>query len=360
MSPTAAAQDIDHTVRRRPRPEPQHTPRRAALPPRCPRLTAARWLTALTLAGTVLGFGALPASATDGVDTKGLERASNPDWMAGLPDSRPLTDLSIPGTHDTMARDVTPIAETQQSDLPQQYKSGIRAVDIRLRHIGDRFTIHHGVVYLKKNFTDVLQQTTSFLKEHPQETVVMRIQKEHTEENVTRTFEQTLDWYLNANPETADLMRDHWWKPNSSADPFPTLGETRGKIVFLQNFDSRQPYGLRWSGANMDVEDHYEVPTIFDIPKRWNNAKAQLDKLTNPAAGKMYVTHFSGASAGAYPIAVAGGSLGIKGVNSRGFAYLESVNSPCTPQRCLRKTGTVMMDFPGPDLVNRILRYNSG
>ncbi|MFG2191733.1 phosphatidylinositol-specific phospholipase C [Streptomyces sp. NPDC048639] len=364
MSPAASPPQTAYSRPAGPR-EPEDDPgtrSRTAAPAtqvrRRPRSRAALWLATLALAGATIGLTAPPAAATDGVDTYGLERASNPDWMGGLPDGTALTDLSIPGTHDTMARAVTPIAETQESDLPQQLRSGIRALDIRLRHIGDVFTIHHGVVYLNKNFTDVLRETTDFLKEHPRETVLMRLQQEHTEENVTRTFEQTLKWYVESNPETAGLMSQYLWRPKSVNDPFPRLGESRGKIVFLQNFDSAEPFGLRWSRADMDIEDHYQVPTIFDISRRWDDARTQLEKLKNPAGGKMYVTHFSGASLGAFPDAVAGGVLGIEGVNSRGFSYLESVNAPCAPQRCLKKTGTIMMDFPGPDLVNRILHYN--
>ncbi|MFI1265611.1 MULTISPECIES: phosphatidylinositol-specific phospholipase C [Streptomyces] len=306
----------------------------------------------------MVGLAVSPAVATDGVDTYGLERASNPDWMSRLPDESALTDLSIPGTHDTMARAVTPIAETQKSDLPQQLRSGIRALDIRLRHIGDVFTIHHGMVYLNKNFTQVLQETANFLKEHPRETVLMRLQQEHTEENVTRSFEQTLKWYVERNPETAGIMRQHLWRPKSVNDAFPRLGDTRGKIIFLQNFYSSEDFGLRWSRPDMDIEDHYEVPTIFQISRRWDDARNQLEKLKNPASGKMYITHFSGVSLGAFPDAVAGGVLGIEGVNSHGYAYLESVNFPCAPRHCLKKAGVIMMDFPGPDLVNRILRYN--
>ncbi|WP_175409900.1 phosphatidylinositol-specific phospholipase C [Streptomyces sp. TRM64462] len=286
-----------------------------------------------------------------GRHSEGLGSLSHPDWMAALPDSASLADLSIPGTHDTMARDVTFVAETQKSSLPEQLNAGVRALDIRARHFHDRFTIHHGVVYLNANFTDVLRQTTDFLKAHPRETVLMRLQEEHTAEGNTRSFAQTLRWYLEQNPETAGLARDHLWRPAHGDQQAPALGEVRGRIVLLQEFDGEgTSYGLSYWSPALNVQDAYDVPTLFHIKGKWETARGHIEEAAAHNPRTLYITFLSGVGAGAYPHAVAAGALWFTGVNHYALHHLEG--------RDLRRAGVVMMDYPGPDLVNAVLRYN--
>jgi len=59
----------------------------------------------------------------------------NPDWMGKLKDDVKLSQLSIPGTHDTMSRFGGPIVETQTLTLANQLESGIRVFDMRCRHV---------------------------------------------------------------------------------------------------------------------------------------------------------------------------------------------------------------------------------
>lgn len=88
----------------------------------------------------------------------------NPRWMTSLIDLVHVSELSIPGTHDTMARYGGPNGECQTLTLPDQLESGIRVLDIRCRHIGNAFAIHHGVFYQHANFDDVLKMTVDFLR----------------------------------------------------------------------------------------------------------------------------------------------------------------------------------------------------
>ena len=119
-------------------------------------------LRALGLALT-LGFSA----AASAVDWAAYSHDSdpgyrNPNWMSSLPDSRPLSQLSIPGTHDTMARYGGDIAQTQSMTLSMQLQAGVRALDIRCRHINNAFAIHHGLIYQNANFDDVLSVVRDF------------------------------------------------------------------------------------------------------------------------------------------------------------------------------------------------------
>jgi hypothetical protein len=85
--------------------------------------------------------------------SQNLGETSHPDWMGLLPDGANLAALSIPGTHDTMAWGVTPVANTQDSDLSEQLNSGIRALDIRAE------ARHYIEVYFERGVIEITALT---------------------------------------------------------------------------------------------------------------------------------------------------------------------------------------------------------
>src|SRR5439155_23215825 len=129
-----------------------------------------------------------------------------------------------------------------------------RFVDIRCRHIGDAFAIHHGSIYQNMNFDDVLNACFSFLTSNPGECIIMSVKEEYDPSNNTRTFEQTFDAYTAKNPT-------HWYL----GDAVPTLGSVRGKIVLLRRFSAAStPKGIDAT--------NWADNTTFTI----NNAASQL------------------------------------------------------------------------------------
>src|SRR5438874_2499396 len=56
---------------------------------------------------------------------------NNSDWMGALPDQLRLSELSIPGTHDSMSFHGGDAVQTQSMPLSTQLESGIRVLDIR-------------------------------------------------------------------------------------------------------------------------------------------------------------------------------------------------------------------------------------
>jgi 1-phosphatidylinositol phosphodiesterase len=74
--------------------------------------------------------------------------SKNQNWMSYLKDSTKFSQLSIPGTHDTMTAGyggiVRPYVETQSRGLMTQLNAGVRFIDIRARVVeGKSFSIHH-------------------------------------------------------------------------------------------------------------------------------------------------------------------------------------------------------------------------
>jgi hypothetical protein len=217
-----------------------------------------------------------------------------PDWMAGIPDDRRISRMSIPGTHDTKSMHGDDNVMCQSLDLVTQLESGIRALDIRLQRKNDLLEVRHGPEYLQANFNNVLDEVVDFLEANASETVLIRI-KENTMVdwfcwweggglsgpgnicpiNTDRTFIEMVDWYLHEwsyygqNPDPIGPYWNWVWQPTSAN---PTLGEVRGKIVILDDFsaacdqtvDSGGDAGLYTSLA-LDVNDkpHFSYYDAF-------------------------------------------------------------------------------------------------
>lgn len=144
------------------------------------------------------------------VDAIGPMTVDPANWMGDLPalSTLPLTEIPIPGTHDSGSYGITaqspwaltaqsqfgfltelpgflqdlivkPIAagwaKTQSNDLYDQFSEGIRYVDLRLTNEPD------GQVYLEHGlrsvlFTDAVDDIAAFATEHPREALVIYIQ----------------------------------------------------------------------------------------------------------------------------------------------------------------------------------------
>lgn len=85
------------------------------------------------------------------------EFTAHSSWMGDIPDDARVTELSIPGTHDTCSVDgLLGFGKTQNLDLVDQLNAGIRFLDIRLSHYRDNLYVHHDVVHMGKSYADVL------------------------------------------------------------------------------------------------------------------------------------------------------------------------------------------------------------
>lgn len=219
--------------------------------------------------------------------------ASN--WMGSIPDATNIAHLSIPGTHDSGARNepVAGTAKCQNLSIADQLVAGVRYLDIRCRHIGNSFAIHHGAIYQNLNFTDVLNACIGFLDNNPTETIIMSVKEEHTATDNTRSFEETFDAYVQQNPSKWNL-----------GDGVPTLGSIRGKIKLLRRFGSGNVKGIdatNWadnttftinnSAASLKVQDYYNVN---DVNTKWSNVSALLNETNNDTSNKLYLNYSSG------------------------------------------------------------------
>jgi 1-phosphatidylinositol phosphodiesterase len=161
---------------------------------------------------------------------------SNAGWMGSLRGDTSLSELSIPGTHNSGAMHEWFYGTTkcQTLTIPEQLRAGVRFLDIRCRHVKDRFLIYHGPVYQRLTFDDVLSSCCRFLDQNPTECLIMRVQEESTPSANTRAFEDTFDAYAAGDPA-------RWWL----AGNVPTLFQAKGRIVLLRRFTARSvPKGI--------------------------------------------------------------------------------------------------------------------
>ena len=223
--------------------------------------------------------------------------ASNPSWMTGVDGNKRISELSIPGTHDTMSIRAGDAWQNQTMTLSQQLQSGIRVFDMRTNHTSDKLRMHHGIILQDTYFDDVLTDIDNFLAANPGETVLFRLVA-NNDDNNTRSYTETLNTYLAANGSKR-------WVPTSNN---PTLDEVRGKFVILQEFSGNAPDGKRYgiSYGLLDIQDDYALTTNWSLYDKWTAIKNHLNKSKNGNRNTLYMNYLSGAN-GVFPYFVVSG-----------------------------------------------------
>jgi 1-phosphatidylinositol phosphodiesterase len=307
--------------------------------------------------------------------------ATHTDWMAGLPSALRVSELSLPGTHDSGASVIGgDIVFTQSMDIGTQLDAGIRVLDIRLKISGNELKVYHGISGQGLEFDgDVLAKVTSFLAAHPGETVLMRIKDEGAPEDGFDT-------------RVIDTLNKYSTFVYQGASDNPTLGEIRGKIVVLQNFESAMDLGIPWT--SLGIQDDYKMGSNWDLAKKWGEVKDQFISADDVADSQTIHVNFTSAANGGFPYFFASGhsspqtgaprlltgltrgiidtcsdwpdtcideypsvncflgtcSVAFEGVNIMAMDYLNDGK--------VRHAGIVMSDFPGDGLIDAIIDLN--
>ncbi|KAJ8335174.1 hypothetical protein SKAU_G00408130 [Synaphobranchus kaupii] len=296
------------------------------------RTVAIAW----TLLETMVFLGVLAVTCEGKVqrpeyDDTGAPEFLNPSWMASIPDSRPLSEVTLPGTHNTMAFYGGALTECQSWPLDLQLRAGVRFLDMRVRHVKGNLTIHHGVVYQRAHLGQVLEGVARFLQERPTETVLMRLKEEFSETNdIYAAVVDYVHCYANW-----DLL----WHSRIT----PTMGQARGKLVVLQDF-SGPDLGMRY--GSLHIADDWKVPTLLHVSEKWQSVHEHLAAAAVGNSTRTYLTFASGAGIFAYPNAVA------QRINGRLYKYLSDMAG------ISKRLGIITMDFPAAPLLKMIIDFN--
>lgn len=299
------------------------------------------------------------------------------NWMKEIDDDVMLSELALPGTHNSGTYTVnSAITANQAIDFEEQLQYGIRVFDIRVRHTSDRFAIHHGPVFLHLMLENFLDAVSEFLIENPSEIVIFRLSKERDDnDNNTRSRKQTLEFYLSQYSSTYKRVREN-----------VKLGNVRGKFMIISYESEFDEFGL--SKLLFHTQDQYELKIIWDLYEKWLAVLSHLNEAANGDKSQFYTNYLS-ASGGVFPYFVASGHslsgtsaprmstglldppfnkkypdfprvkclLGVCGIVFEGTNILARdhiKNATCTR----RTLGIIMADFPGTSLIAWIIANN--
>ncbi|XP_002739989.1 1-phosphatidylinositol phosphodiesterase-like [Saccoglossus kowalevskii] len=265
-------------------------------------------------------------------DTTPVPKSCSPYWMARLRDSIPLSAISIPGTHSTLALHGGAATQCQAWSLSQQLEAGIRFLDVRCRHYRNKLYIYHRHVSQKFDLHSVILECEEFLKEHPSETILMRIKREHTEEKNSVSMDYIVRDYIESRGGTCAF----WMSSN-----IPVLSQVRGKIVIIYDYEEAT-LGINYWALN--VADEWDVSGPLHVDRKWHQVKCHLEKATE-GDYNMFITQCSASSPHdcSYPHYVA------QYINEMVYDMLSET------QQCW---GVVITDFPGAELIQAIVQTN--
>ena len=211
------------------------------------------------------------------------------DWMSRLDDGLFLSEVVLPGTHDSASYhpQLAFFSQCQSATVEDQLNAGFRFLDIRLERVGDTMKLMHGFTACKSDWwpfasqlelPDILNQCYRFLDAHPTETILFSVKLEHGDGDKA-AFQTALQTILSKNPS-------YWLE----TDHIPTVGEARGKMILLRRFSdsnslgtaggvpfvwNEHAYALDLSAASYETDNDFYTLWVqdrykFDAPEKWD------------------------------------------------------------------------------------------
>lgn len=310
---------------------------------------------------------------------------SHTSWMRDIPDHTLVTELSLPGTHDSACiGGPLGFMQTQNLDLSHQLLAGIRFLDIRLAHYQDNLFVHHDVVHMEKCYADVLAICSDFLSRFPYEAVFLSIKEEERADSTLGRLAPSeafgkdrgdpVNWVIRSS-SFEDAFHARTWQHIEDASlfynfavPLPggdpeaigpaltsetTLKDVRGKIVLLRRFEGGDDVGFdltywpdnqTFRSAAMPVHDVHDRYRGLKDDEKYELVVAHLEEARKGDPKDLYITFSSAVGLRAHGYAQA--------INPRLNDYL--AGSP------KGRVGIIVMDFfeEPPELVSNVIRMN--
>lgn len=288
------------------------------------------WITVLLI--SALSFGGANA-ANDAAGAVGQDSLNGKNWMAGIPDSRYIYEINLPGTHDSAtaycknetdntvklfglpAFHVEKFAKTQSLTLPEQLDAGVRYLDLRFSPKQGELLLCHGnndkiaavntVVRFLRRLNPVLllakhcnrslppldtefyayedeactvpltcarafAQIKDFLKDHPSETVIVTAKQENGDpEQFLMLFKEQIN-RLKAEINPS-TQQEYLYTENGNGvyTKMPALSQVRGKIILMTPFYEELQTGDMLDAKNKAGETDYMGMT-FRYENHWS------------------------------------------------------------------------------------------
>ena len=248
------------------------------------------------------------------------------DWMKDIPDNTRLSQMTIPGTHDSCSLFGICCARTQTWTLVEQMRAGLRFFDIRLRRIDNTLRAYHGFVDQKETFDHILAYAFDFLDKNPTETIIMEIISEYDPKNSTKSFRELYE----------DDTKTYNDKIVSYNNKDITLGEIRGKLLVVKVFEgstSRIP--------NFLIQNSWSVNFICYMNKKKRKIKENLHRAIAINDNQIILNYLSASSDYAMMT-----------------PYTAAKQCNEIPMRYHGRLGIVLADYPGEDLIEHLINQN--
>lgn len=286
------------------------------------------------------------------------------NWMQDIDGNRLVCKMSIPGTHDAAANTGSGWVKTQDWDIKTQLENGIRFLDIRLVHDKGVIKLCHGSSIFSTTFVkDVLHTTAEFLQEHPSETVLMTIKRDHDlDHDHGVKYWQAL---MNA------LDKDELAKKYMAGD-FQggyRMKDLRGKMLVISRdgwYTTQSGKVVSWpdnrnftssilsndgSSTPLIVEDHYKASAADKIKYVTNNlleANKAFSETNSPYKWFITFTSYTGPNGIAMPRYTT--------------TYVDpDINKKLKESDNFKCSGILLSNFPGWYNINQtVIRLNKG
>ncbi len=233
-------------------------------------------------------------------------------WLTSFSDSMLISELNLPGTHDSAAiSDWRTLHACQNMSITTQLRRGIRVLDVRLKikKSGEGkywFQTCHGhfrtwfweTMNEFQSFASLMQECKAFLAENPSEFIAMSLKVDDwngTERDGRAVLVQL-----------SDFLKDY---PMCYITPdLPSLGQVRGKILLFSRIFNDTRYGtpISWEentkgsyayphaqrNYNVYVQDFYRDLTILDPES--NKLKLVIETFPRKLPGEILLNYASG------------------------------------------------------------------
>lgn len=228
------------------------------------------------------------------------------DWMRNLKDDVLLSEINIPGTHDSAAIHsgwIHTMYACHNQSVTKQLNAGIRLLDVRIKikqgKSGIEFMTCHGNfggsagLNEYQSLSSFLDECKDFLRIHSGETIIMSLKIDDDEVKEPET----------ALPELKKLLAQYPVRDGNRKD-LGTLKDARGKIILFNRINQDKAFGypITWDnntrGSYADisevktyVQDYWNVGADFNADE--NKGKLVIDTMKHKRKGEVVLNYAS-------------------------------------------------------------------
>lgn len=213
--------------------------------------------------------------------TDNSPRSYNLDWMNNIPNETKISQMTIPGTHDSLSLFGICCARTQVWSLSEQMRAGLRYFDIRLRNIDNTLRAYHAFVDQRLTLDTILYLVFKFLDEHPSETIIMEIISEYETKNCTKSMSELYKEYI----------ENYKHRIYEYENRDVTMGEIRGKAMVIKVFN-----GSTRRIPNFQIQNNWTVNFRFFINDKIRRIKESFHRSTSTKDSIIYLNYLSASS----------------------------------------------------------------